>query len=245
MSPTNAHRLGFLVPPGNPTVETEVIALARAMQPPRVSVHFTRMVAHGEAGAHQGFEERMRSQIAHVADSTALLAMVKPKVIVMAHTGMSAILGKAGEIELIERMQRTHCIPFLTAFHSVMAALGHLGAKRVALGTPYDAASTLRAKAHLEAHGVEVVSHGQLRHVINIYDETPERARELARSVDVPAAQAVFLSGLGMPTVAALDSMERDLGKPVVSGVAACMWHALRVAGAATPIPGFGRLLAA
>jgi len=232
------------VPPGNPTVETEVIALVAAMQPARVSVHFTRMVAHGEAGAHQGFEERMRSQIAHVGESTALIAMVKPKAIVMAHAGMSAILGKDGEAELVERMQRAHGIPFLTAFHSVLAALGHVGARRVALGTPYDAASTLRTKAHLEAHGIEVVWHGQLPDVANIYEETPERARSLARSVDVPAAQAVFLSGLGMPTVAALESMERDVGKPVVSGVAACMWHALRVAGAAAPIRGFGRLLA-
>jgi maleate isomerase len=225
-------------------VETEVIALAAAMQPPRVSVHFTRMVAHGEVGAHRGFEERMRSQIAHVADSTALLAMVKPKAIVMAHAGMSAILGKEGEAELVERMRRAHGIPFLTAFHGVLAALGHLGAKRIALGTPYDAASTLRSKAHLEAHGIEVVSHGQLANVSNIYEETAERARELARSVDAPAAQAVFLSGLGMPTVAALESMENDVRKPVVSGIAACMWHALRVAGVTASIRGCGRLLA-
>jgi maleate isomerase len=231
------------VPPGNPTVETEVIALASAMQPRRVSVHFTRMVAHGETGAHAGFKERMQSQIAHVADTVALLAMVKPQAIVMAHAGMSAILGKEGEADLVERMQRAHGMPFITAFGSVLAALAHLGATRVALGTPYDAESTLRTKAHLEAHGVEVVSHGRLPDVSNIYDETPERARELARSVDVPAAQAVFLSGLGMPTIAALESMERDLRKPVVSGVSASMWNALRVAGVATPIRGYGRLL--
>ena len=235
------------MPPGNPTVETEVIALAAAVNAAggarRVSVHFTRMVAHGEAGAHQGFEERMRSQIAHIADTTALLAMVKPQAIVMAHAGMSAILGKEGEAELVERMQRVHGISFITAFGSVLAALAHLRAKRVALGTPYDADSTLRTKAHLEAHGVQVVSHGRLPEVTNIYDETPERSRELARSVDVPAAQAVFLSGLGMPTLAALESMERDLGKPVVSGVAACMWQALRLAGVAVPIKGYGRLL--
>ena len=78
----------------------------------------------------------------------------------------------------------------------------------------------------------------------NIYDETAARARELARRVDVPAAQAVFLSGLGMPTVATLEDMERDLGKPVVSAAAAMMWNALRVAGEPAPLAGFGRLLA-
>ena len=102
-------RLGFLVPPGNPTVEVEMIALA----PPRVSVHFTRMVAHGMVGAHQGLLERSRMQIAHVAENVALLAMVRPRVIAMAHTAMSATLGAAGERELVERMQREHGIAFI------------------------------------------------------------------------------------------------------------------------------------
>jgi maleate cis-trans isomerase len=213
-------RIGFLVPPGNPTVEVEMIALA----PPEVSVHFTRMVAHGAAGSHHGQEERNRSQVAHLPQTVALLAMVAPKVIVLAHAATSYTLGKEGEAEL--------------------AALAHLGVKCVALGTPYDADATAKGKASLEAHGIEVVSVGRLENVKNIYEETAERAHGLARRIDVPQAQAVFLSGLGMPTLATLERMERDLGKPAVSAAAAMMWNALRVAGVAAPIPGFGRLLA-
>jgi maleate isomerase len=237
-------RVGFLVPPGNPTVEAETIALAAAIGLERVSLHFTRMVAHGEAGAHRGFEERMRSQIAHVAESTALLAMVKPRVIVMAHAGMSALLGPAGEAEIVARMEREHGLRFVTAFGAVFAALAHLGARRVALGTPYDAESTARTRAHLEANGVSVVSEGRLEHVPNIYDLTAEDARVLARKVDVPAAQAVFLSGLGMPTIARLATIESDLGKPVVSGAVASMWYALTLAGERPALKGHGRLLA-
>ena len=133
-------RIGFLVPPGNPTVEVEMIALA----PPNVSVHFTRMVAHGAVGAQDGLLERTRTQIAHVAENAALLAMVRPKVIAMAHTAMSATLGAAGEADLVARMEREHGIPFITAFGSVLAALARLGATRVALGTPYDAGATAR-----------------------------------------------------------------------------------------------------
>jgi maleate isomerase len=233
-------RIGFLVPPGNPTVEVEMIALA----PPRVSVHFTRMVAQGAVGAHEGLLERTRTQIAHVAENAALIAMVKPRVIVMAHTAMSATLGAAAEAELAARMEREHGIPFLTAFRSVLAALAHLGAARVALGTPYDADSTARTRAYLEAAGLEVVSEGRLEGVVNIYDETAARARALARRIDVPQAQAVFLSGLGMPTIGTLEAMERDLGKPVVSAASAMMWNALRVAGEPATMAGFGRLLA-
>jgi maleate cis-trans isomerase len=233
-------RIGFLVPPGNPTVEVEMIALA----PAQVSVHFTRMVAHGAAGSHQGQEERNRSQIAHLSENVALLAMVAPKVIVLAHTATSYTLGKVGEAALTAQLEAQSGIRFITAFGSVLAALAHLNVKRIALGTPYDADATAKGKSALEAHGIEVVSVGRLENVKNIYEETAERAHGLARRIDVPQAQAVFLSGVGMPTIATLEKMERDLGKPVVSAAAAMMWNALRVAGVGEPIPGFGRLLA-
>src|SRR5205807_664445 len=84
-----------------------------------------------------------RSQIAHLSENVALLAMVAPKVIVLAHTATSYTLGKKGEAELVARMQRETGIPFITAFGSVLAALAHLNVKRIAFGTPYDAAAAM------------------------------------------------------------------------------------------------------
>src|SRR5216110_46728 len=108
-----------------------------ALAPPEVSVHFTRMVAHGASGSipgsHYGQEERNRTQIAHLAENVELLAMVAPKVIVLAHTATSYTLGRQGEAELVERMQRQTGIPFITAFASVLAALEYLKVKRIAL----------------------------------------------------------------------------------------------------------------
>lgn len=232
-------RLGFLIPPGNPTTEPEVIRLA----PPGTTVHFHRMVAGGKPGAHDGQEERNRTQIEHMGECVALLALVKPAVIVMAHTATSYTLGKEAEVKLVERIARETGIPFITAFGSVLEALGRLGVKRVAVATPYSREWTLRGKAHLEAHGIEVAGWGHLDDVSNIYDETPERAYELARRVDVPQAQAVFLSGVGMPTIEVLGRLEKDLGKPVISSCSAMMWNALRTAGVKVSIKGYGKLL--
>jgi maleate isomerase len=232
-------RLGFLVPPGNPTVETEMIELA----PEGVSLHFQRMVARGIGGSLHGQSERNQMMIDHLGDSIELLAMVNPDVIVIAHTATSYHLGREREAALLAQLQEASGVRIVTAFGAVSQALQRLDVKRLALGAPYSPEVTLQGKAHLEAHGFEVVSFANLPDVTNIYDETAERAYRLARTVDRDTAQAVFLTGTGMPTLPVLEALEQDLGKPVISSASAMMWHALRSAGVRQPIPGYGRLL--
>jgi maleate cis-trans isomerase len=231
-------RLGFLIPPGNPTIEVETAEMA----PRGVTVHFSRMVTRESGGTHHGQEERNRTQIAHLGESADLLAMVKPDVMMLAHTATSYTLGRHAETELLARLQNQYGIPVASAFGSVVAALRALGATRVALGTPYSEEMTLKGKALLEEHGFEVVSHGRLENVTNIFDETPERAYRLCRSVNAPAAQAVFLRGLGMPTIPILETAEQDFGKPVISAASAMMWRALHLAGVHSHLPGYGCL---
>src|SRR5579863_2610047 len=122
-------RLGFLVPPGNPTVESEMIALA----PAGVSLHFHRMVARGVPGALTGQDERNRMMLDHLDDSVEMLAQVKPDIIVLAHTATSYHLGRDREAELLARLERSFGVPVATAFGAVAAALERLGARRVAL----------------------------------------------------------------------------------------------------------------
>ena len=233
-------RIGFLVPPGNPTVESEMAELA----PAGVSVHFTRMSASGPAGTHAGQEERNRSQIATLDDATRLLAMISPQVIVMAHTATSYTLGREAEAELVRRQEAESGTRFITAFGSVLEALGYLGARRIAYATPYNAELTEQGRAHLALHGLDVVGVARLEGVRNIYEETTERAYAVGRRADRPEADAVFLSGTGMPTLAMLQVLEDDLGKPVISAASAMMWNALRVAKVSSRRDGYGRLFA-
>jgi maleate isomerase len=233
-------RLGFLVPPGNPTVESEMIALA----PAGVSLHFHRLDAgEGVPGALDNQDERTRAMIDSLDRAVPLLAAVKPDIVVIAHTATSYYLGQAGETALLERLTRSSGVAVVTAFACVAVALRRLGARRVALGAPYSAETTAQGRAHLEASGFQVVAAVNLAGVTNIYDETAERAYRLARSIDRPEADAVFLTGTGMPTLPVLDMLEHDLGKPVISSASAMMWHALRRCGVRQPIPGYGRLL--
>jgi maleate isomerase len=232
-------RLGFLVPPGNPTVEPEMMALA----PDGVSLHFNRMVARGAPGSLDGQSERNRMMIDNIDTSIEMLALVKPDVVALAHTATSYYLGRQGEAELLARLETATGTRVVTAFGSVLRAFERLNVRKVALAAPYSRETTLQGKAHLEAHGLDVVSYDNLKGVANIYDETADRAYRLARAVDTPEAEAMFLTGTGMPTLPVLEALEQDLAKPVISSASAMMWHALRLAGVRQPIPGYGRLL--
>ena len=63
------------------------------------------------------------------------------------------------------------------------------------------------------------------------------------RQVDNPLADAIFVSGVGMPTIDILGQGEAETGKPVISSIAATMWNALQVAKVTSNIENFGSLL--
>ncbi|HJR01369.1 MAG TPA: decarboxylase, partial [Methylomirabilota bacterium] len=143
----------------------------------------------------------------------------------------------------VDRIASLCRAPALLAAQAVRAALHHLGVTRLALGTPYPESISRQGRAYWEAAGFDLVGYHRLADVTDIYAETEERAAELARLADTPDAQAVLISGTGLPTVGALERLERELGKPVISSNQACLWRALRLAGVGDPVTGFGRLL--
>jgi len=235
-------RIGVLVPPGNPTVEPELYRMA----PSGVSVHFARLQAPpatGPPGGAGGMEERTRAYRLGLDGPAQALGEVRPAIVLLAHTASSYALGWGREQPLVDRIASLCRAPALLAAHAVRVALHHLGVTRLALGTPYPESISRQGRAYWEAAGFQIVGYHRLAGVTDIYSETEERAAELARRADTPEAQAVLISGTGLPTVGALERLERELGKPVVSSNQACLWRALRLAGVSEPVTGFGRLL--
>ena len=71
----------------------------------------------------------------------------------------------------------------------------------------------------------------------------PDTAYDLALTVNRPEADAIALSCTNWQTMDAIERIERDTGKPVVSTTQATIWAALRAIGCNEAIGGYGKLL--
>jgi maleate isomerase len=235
-------RIGVLVPPGNPTVEPEFYM----MVPDGVTVHCARLQGFqslSTPSAPVGMEERTLAYMQELPGPAKALGSVDPAVVILAHTASSYATGFANEPQLIDRLSSLTGTTAITAARAVLAALQHLSVKKLALGTPYPEAISAMGRAYWEAAGFDIVGYQRLLGVQNIYAENEQRAYHLARQANAPEADAVFLSGTGLPTVGVLEMLEQDLKKPVISSNQASLWQALRLAGVRQAITGFGQLL--
>jgi maleate cis-trans isomerase len=61
--------------------------------------------------------------------------------------------------------------------------------------------------------------------------QSPETAYRLAREVDGPDVDCLFVSCTNFPALLVIAALKADTGKPVVTGNQATIWHTLRRAG--------------
>ena len=133
----------------------------------------------------------------------------------------------------------------VTAAGALVNALNVLGATNIAFASPYVPAINDDAIAFLASNGISTVSRADVDGVLDNDGQgelTLVEVAALARRADSPQADAVVLSCTDMRSVEAIASLERDLGKPVVTSNQAMMFQTAQILGLRTGPSGYGIL---
>ena len=204
--------------------------------PDDITLHITRMPyaplpATLEMAVHI-------SDPALVAQGFNDVRAVSPLVMAYACTSGSFIGGLAGEAALVSAMTEAGAPAAVTTSGALLEALRHLELSRIATVTPYVAELTVGLGTYLTEAGVEVIAAAGLGLTSDIWTVPYDVTAGLVRETDTADAQAVFISCTNLPTYDVIATLERELGKPVLTANQVTMWSALRVIGRKAVGPG-------
>lgn len=227
-------KIGIIVVSVNTILEPE---LSRAV-PEGVELHFTRARLRSEDPAEL---KRMEDEGPAAAE---LLADAGMDVIVFACTAASLYRGPGQDREIVDRIEARTGIRAVATSGAVLRAFEALGMRKIGLGSPYSDRMNSMEETFFRGSGVDVLRMKGLGCKGGEMALVPtDEVRRTAQAVNSPDADGIFLSCTNWRTLGILESLERDLGKPVTSSNQASLWAALRMAGVKDSVPGFGRLL--
>jgi len=233
-------RLGVLVPSGILATEPDF----NRVVPEGVCCHFHRFKFAG-SGRPETIVEDLKAAGDTIVETSMLITDAHPDVICMAGTATSFIGGLDYDKQLIEKLRAAHGnIPVTTTSTSVIDALRRLGIKKVSIALPYVEQVSRAGVKFVADNGVEVVKAQWLgRDGLDITTTDNATVYKLAREVDTPESEALFISCTALHTFDVIQLLENDLGKPVITSNQATIWNLLRLAGIQDKIAGYGRLL--
>jgi maleate isomerase len=233
-------RLGALVPSGIVAIEPEF----NLVLPEGVSCHYHRFSFHG-GGENKEVLKDLKKAMEYIADASELITHVRPSVVAMTGTGVTFIGGYGYDQMLIDKMrQRNGNLPTTTTSTSVIDACKRLGIKKLSIAMPYIEEVSKAAIKFVEDNGIKVLDAQWLnKSGFDIAMISKDTLYNLAKEVDKPESEALFISCTSLHTFELIEELECDLGKPVITSNQATIWNMLRLAGINDKIDGYGQLL--
>jgi len=230
-------RIGVIVPPSNTTNETEF----NRMKPEGVTYHFARSPMHADPAAD--------NYVTLLNDvDVAVTELTTCGVDLMAYGCTAGSMACPADI-LIGKMQDVGKVDAISTAGAILKALNALGATKISMATPYTDATNEHEKEFFDEYDIEVLDMAGL--ALNISPEgikkmsrvPPAEIYAHAKSVDHPDAQAILICCTDFGSLDVVDTLEKDLGKPVLTSNICTFWASLRAAGVKDRITGYGTLL--
>jgi maleate isomerase len=238
-------RLGMLTPSSNTVLEPLTAEMLR--DAPGVTAHFSRFRV-----LSIGLGEGQNAQFDPTPVVAAAALLADAKVHSLCWNGTSgAWLGLAADRALAAACTEATGIPATTCTLALMEALGRLGARRVALVTPYLASVQRAILGTLAREGFDCVAERHLEDPGNYSfaeheEATVERlVREVVQGEGASRPEAVIIHCTNFRGTRLAPLLEAELGCVTLDSIAVALWGGMRAAGMAVPsLARWGRLFA-
>nr|WP_295745550.1 Asp/Glu racemase [uncultured Acidocella sp.] len=242
------YKIGQIVPSSNTTMETEIPAMLRAcelIRPERFTFHSARMrmkhVKKEELAAMDAESDRCAAELSDAAVDVLGYACL---VAIMSmgfgyHRESQARLGKVTETN-------DHPAPVVTSAGALVEALKVMGAKKIAVVTPYMKPLTQLVVDYIANEGFEVLDSIALEipDNLDVARHDPARLPQIVAGLDYKDADVIVLSAcVQMPSLASVAKVEALTGKPVLSAAIATTYQMLKALNLEPVVPGAGALL--
>lgn len=213
--------IGVLTPQANTTVEPELWTLL----PPQMSMLNARLTS--ENGT---IEERLVDYTGKFLETATSFANAPVTSLAAACTGASYLIGAQAEARIVHEVEAARGVPFITAALASVAALHQMGARRIALLSPYPDSLNAASTPYWERVGFDVVAKAgpalQKDAFHPIYAMTGSGVLAAYEEPSASDADAVLMLGTGMATLRPLLAGRAAGLKPAISCNLALMWAA-------------------
>jgi maleate isomerase len=156
----------------------------------------------------------------------------------------SVIGGLEYDKQLQAELAATAAVPVSTAAAAMIDACSKLGLRRVCLVSPYGDDIDAAERQYLCASGLRIVGHTHFGIVSSFALAEPDGAKiaDAALQCMSHEADGIVLTCMNMRSHLAIERLESQTGKPVVTCTQAVLWKLMRMAGRTDVITGGGRL---
>jgi maleate isomerase len=235
-------KFGVIVPSTNTVVEHDY----NMVGPAGVTFHTGRMhIERPAMDSDEHFEDVIAQIRASLQTAVRDVLTCKPDYMVMGMSAETFWDGVGGNARFEQRVREQSGLEVSTGATACRAALEALGAKKIAVLSPYQPVADGQVTGYFEEAGFPVVRFKGLRcPSATAIAEVPEAVLiDALRKLDGPDVDALVQVGTNLSMVRLADEAERWLGKPVLAINAVTLWHALRANGIRDRFRGFGVLL--
>lgn len=226
-------RIGLIVPANNSVIEPELWSVL----PQGFSVHATRILAKGDLTP-----EAIRRMERDTDAALEQIAATGVDVIAYCDMVTTFIMQAQWNESSMQRFAQASGVPCISAWTALRDALAKLGARRLAIGTPYPAPIHALVPAFFRGEAFEVTSHATLD-ILSMRDVPAVGAAQLEDFVcklEPNNCDALVLLATDLPTFLSIAPLEAQYGIPVLTSNQTLLWRAL--SGLGGSISNLGRL---